>query len=153
MKTKLFKVAALIGASLLSLSAVAQVTVKDPWVRGTVAEQKATGAFMALTAAADSKLVGAASPLAGTVEIHEMAMDQNVMKMRPVAALALPAGRTVELKPGGYHVMLMDLKQPLKKGDTVPITLKLQGKDGKPQEVEVKAEVRDLAATGGHPKH
>ena len=153
MKTKLFKVAALIGASLLSLSAVAQVTVKDPWVRGTVAEQKATGAFMALTAAADSKLVGAASPLAGTVEIHEMAMDQNVMKMRPVAALALPAGRTVELKPGGYHVMLMDLKAPLKAGDAVLLTLTVENAAGKRSNVEVQAQVRALAPAHGKSPH
>ncbi len=76
-----------------------------------------------------------------------MKMDNNVMKMRADArSSSLPAGQTVDLKPGGYHVMLMDLKQPLKKGDTVPITLKFQGKDGKPQEVEVKAEVRELGA-------
>ena len=132
----------------------AQVTVSQPWVRGTVQGQKASGAFMQLKSAEGATLVAAQSPVAGVVEIHEMRMESNVMRMRAIPKLELPAGQTVELKPGGYHVMLMDLKQPLKKGDTVPITLKLQGKDGKPQEVEVKAEVRDLAATGGgHSKH
>jgi copper(I)-binding protein len=133
----------------------AQVTVSQPWVRGTVQGQKASGAFMQLKSAEGATLVGAQSPVAGVVEIHEMRMESNVMRMRAIPKLDLPAGQAVELKPGGYHVMLMDLKQPLKKGDTVPITLKLQGKDGKPQEVEVKAEVRDLAASsgGGAMKH
>ena len=133
----------------------AQVTVSQPWVRGTVQGQKASGAFMQLKSAEGATLVGAQSPVAGVVEIHEMRMESNVMRMRAISKLDLPAGQAVELKPGGYHVMLMDLKQPLKKGDTVPITLKIQGKDGKPQEVEVKAEVRDLAASsgGGAMKH
>ena len=133
----------------------AQVTVSQPWVRGTVQGQKASGAFMQLKSAEGATLVAAQSPVAGVVEIHEMRMENNVMRMRAIPKLDLPAGQAVELKPGGYHVMLMDLKQPLKKGDTVPITLKLQGKDGKPQEVEVKAEVRDLAAPsgGGTMKH
>jgi copper(I)-binding protein len=133
----------------------AQVTVSQPWVRGTVQGQKASGAFMQLKSAEGATLVGAQSPVAGVVEIHEMRMESNVMRMRAIPKLDLPAGQAVELKPGGYHVMLMDLKQPLKKGDTVPITLRIQGKDGKPQEVEVKAEVRDLAASsgGGAMKH
>jgi copper(I)-binding protein len=138
-----------------ALPAWGQVTVSQPWVRGTVQGQKASGAFMQLKSAEGAALVAAQSPVAGVVEIHEMRMENNVMRMRAIPKLDLPAGQTVELKPGGYHVMLMDLKQPLKKGDTVPITLKLQGKDGKPQEVEVKAEVRDLAAPsgGGAMKH
>ena len=135
-------------------AASAQVAVSDAWVRGTVEGQSATGAFMQLRSADGTVLVGVASPVAGTAEIHEMRMDGAVMRMRPVPKVDLPAGRTVELKPGGYHVMLMNLKAPLKKGDTVPIMLKLQGWDGKPRELEVKAEVRDLtAARGGQHKH
>ncbi|MEY3475457.1 MAG: hypothetical protein RL087_1915 [Pseudomonadota bacterium] len=134
----------------------AQVTVKDPWVRGTVAQQKATGAFLQITSAAGGKLVAASSPVAGVVEIHEMAMDGNVMKMRAVAALDLPAGKPVALKPGGYHVMLMDLKKPLAAGDEVPITLVVES-GGKRETVDFKAPVRPLAGAahkdhGGH-KH
>jgi copper(I)-binding protein len=144
-------------AAALAVSAPAwsQVTVSEAWVRGTVQGQKATGAFMQLKSADGAALVAAESPVAGVVEIHEMRMENNVMKMRAIPKLDLPAGRVVDLKPGGYHVMLMDLKQSLKKGDSVPIKLKFQGKDGKPQEVEVKAEVRDLTATpmGGGMKH
>lgn len=105
----------------------------------------ATGAFMQLHAAKDTKLVSASSPLAPAVEVHEMAMKDNVMSMRQVPAVALPAGKDVELKPGG-HVMLMDLKQQVKAGETVPLTLVCEGKEGKRQTVEVKAEVRPLNA-------
>ncbi|MDO9504563.1 MAG: copper chaperone PCu(A)C [Hydrogenophaga sp.] len=143
----------IIIATLLSLTASAwaqapaNVEVKDAWVRATVAQQKATGAFMQLTAQADTRVVQASSPIAGVVEIHEMAMDKDVMKMRAVPALALPAGKTVELKPGGYHVMLMDLKGPVKAGDVVPVTLVLEGKDGQRSTLEVKATARPLGSS------
>jgi hypothetical protein len=125
---------------------MAQVTVKDPWVRATVSAQKATGAFMQITSAQDARLVEASSPVAGVVEVHEMTMEKDVMKMRAVKALDLPAGKTVELKPGGYHVMLMDLKQQMKEGDTVPVTLVVEGKDKKRSTIEVKAPVKPLTA-------
>jgi hypothetical protein len=124
---------------------MAQVTVKDPWVRATVSAQKATGAFMQITSAQDARLVEARSPVAGVVEVHEMVMEKDVMKMRAVKGLDLPAGKTVELKPGGYHVMLMDLKQQMKEGDTVPVTLVVEGKDKKRSTIEVKAPVKPLA--------
>ena len=125
---------------------MAQVTVKDPWVRATVSAQKATGAFMQITSAQDARLVEAKSPVAGVVEVHEMVMEKDVMKMRAVKGLDLPAGKTVELKPGGYHVMLMDLKQQMKEGDTVPVTLVVEGKDKKRSTIEVKAPVKPLTA-------
>lgn len=131
-------------AALAAVAAQAQTTVKDPWVRGTVASQKATGMFAQITSASGGKLVSASSPAAGAVEIHEMVMDGNVMKMRAVPGLELPAGKTVDLKPGGYHVMLLDLKKELKAGDTVPVTLVVEGADKKRETVEVKAPVRAL---------
>ena len=135
-------------------SAHAQVTVKDPWVRATVPQQKATGAFMQLTAAKDARLLSASSPVAGVVEVHEMAMVENVMKMRALPnGLELPAGKTVDLKPGGYHVMLMDLKGEVKEGSVVPVTLVVQGKDGKKDSIEVKATVRALNATAAGGDH
>ena len=148
----------LIATSLIAAAAHADVTVKDAWVRATVPQQKATGAFMQLSAPKDTKLVSASSPITPVVEVHEMAMQDNVMKMRQVPTVELPAGKTVELKPGGYHVMLMDLKQQVKEGDTVPLTLVFEGKDGKRETQEVKAQVRALnsaatpAAHGDH-KH
>ena len=141
--------AALAGA--LALPAHAQVVVANPWVRGTVAGQKATGAFMELKSPTDTALVSASSPLAGIVEVHEMKMDGGVMRMNAVNRLDVPAGKAVEMKPGGYHVMLMDLKQALKEGETVPISLTFEDKAGKRQTVEVKAPVRALAA-GAAPK-
>jgi len=138
-------IAAFIAAAC-STSTFAQVTVKEPWVRATVAKQTATGAFMQLTSPTDSKLVEAKSPVAGIVEIHEMKMENNVMKMRAVTALDLPAGKAVELKPGGYHVMLMDLKGQVKEGDSVPLTLVFEGKDKKRETVEIKAAARSLTS-------
>ncbi len=140
------------AALLAALAAQAQTSVKDAWVRGTVAGQKATGLFGQITSAYGGKLVSASSPLAGVVEVHEMAMDGNVMKMRAVSALDLPAGKAVELKPGGYHVMLMDLKQELKPGQTVPVTLVIEGAGGKRENVEIKAPVKALADSQPH-KH
>ena len=138
---------ALASLTLMAQFAFAQTTVKEPWVRGTVPQQEATGAFMRITSTQGGRLVSAQSPVAGVVEIHEMAMEGDVMKMRAIPGLDLPAGKTVELKPGGYHVMLMELKQPLKAGDTVPVTLVVEGKDGKRETIEVKAPVKALAAT------
>ena len=141
--------------SLASLAASAQVTVSEPWVRATVPQQKATGAFMKLQSTQDAKLISAKSPAAGIVEVHEMALEGGVMKMRAVDVLALPMGKAVELKPGGYHVMLMDLKSQVKDGDAVALTLTFETKDGKRQTLEVKAPARNMNAPaqaphGGH---
>ena len=136
-------VAALVAAPM----AAAQVTVADAWARAVVPGQSSTGAFMRITAATGATLVAAASSAAGIVEIHEMKMEAGVMKMNAVDRLPLPAGKPVELKPGGYHVMLMDLTRPLKEGDTIPITLTVVDGAGKSQQVEVRASVRALAAT------
>jgi copper(I)-binding protein len=134
--------------------AAAQVRVTDPWVRATVPQQQVSGAFMQLSSSRAMRLVEVRSPVAGIVEIHEMAMDQGIMRMRPVPGVDLPAGKTVELKPGGYHVMLIDLKKQLKEGDNVPITLVLEGKDKKRETLEVKATVRPLNTTvHGHKEH
>lgn len=129
------------------------VTVTEPWVRGTVAGQKATGAYMGLKAASEAKVVGASSPAAKVVEVHEMAMADGVMRMRAVESLALPAGKAVELKPGGYHVMLIDLAKPLSPGDQVPITLTVEGADGRRSTIDVKATVRELTSRGPAHKH
>jgi copper(I)-binding protein len=143
---------ALAAALLAAASGVyAQTTVKDPWVRGTVAQQMASGAFMQITSAQGGKLLEVSTPVAGIAEIHEMAMQGDTMRMRAVPALELPAGKAVELKPGGYHLMLMDLKATLKPGDSVPLTLLVEDKDGKRETLQIKAPVRALA-DGAH-KH
>lgn len=136
------------SALLLSFAAQAQVKVDDAWVRATVPAQKATGAFMQLTSAKAAKVVAASSPAAAVVEIHEMKMDDGVMKMRAVDALPLPAGQAVALKPGSYHVMLMGLKAPIQAGDTVPLTLTVEGEDKQRSTVEINAKARSGAPAG-----
>ena len=126
-------------------AASAHTTVKDAWVRGTVPQQMATGMFGQITHTRGGKLVSASSPAAADVQIHEMAMSGDVMKMREVASVELPAGKPVDLKPGGHHIMLMGLKQPLKAGDIVSVTLVIMAANGKRETVEVKAPVRALA--------
>jgi copper(I)-binding protein len=133
------------------------VEVKDAWARATVPGQKATGAFMKLTAKDTVKLVSAASAVAGVVEVHEMKMDGGVMQMRAVqGGLDLPAGKTVELKPGGYHVMLMDLKQALPKDSTIPLTLVFKDAKGVESRTELKVPVNAMVAAAtpmGHGDH
>jgi copper(I)-binding protein len=134
--------------ALITAPAMADITVKDPWVRATVPQQKATGAFMQITAPKAARLVEASSPVAGVTEIHEMTMDNDIMRMRAIPGIDLPAGKAVELKPGGYHVMLMDLKAPITEGQDVPVTLVIEGADKKRETVVIKATARALGASG-----
>ena len=143
----------LICLSAAAAQAGAQTTVRDAWVRGTVAQQKATGAFMQISSVQGGKLLTASSPVAGVVEIHEMAMEGSTMRMRAVDSIDLPPGKAVALAPGGYHVMLMDLKAPLKAGDVVPMTLVVQNKDGKKETIELKLPVKALGAPAGQHQH
>ncbi|MDR3213204.1 MAG: copper chaperone PCu(A)C [Azoarcus sp.] len=135
---------AIFAALLFTAPAHAEVTVSDPWVRATVPQQKATGAFMKITSSVDARLVDVRSPIAETSEIHEMTMDGDKMKMRAVSALALPAGAPVELRPGGYHVMLLDLTVQVKEGSTVPIALTIENSRGERETLNVDAAVRPL---------
>jgi copper(I)-binding protein len=129
------------------------VDVKDAWARATVQGQKATGAFMKITSKDGAKLVSASSAVAGVTEVHEMKMDGGVMTMRALqGGLDLPAGKVVELKPGGYHVMLMDLKLPLQKDTTIPLTLVFKDAKGAESKLEVKVPV-STAAPAGAAKH
>ena len=136
--------AVLISGLLMAASALAQVTVKDPWIRATVPAAKSTGAFMQLQSAQDARLVEVRSSVAGIVEIHEMKMDGQLMKMHAVDGVDLPAGKPVALASGGYHVMLMDLKRQLKDGEQVPVTLVIQRKGKKAETVEVQVPVKPL---------
>ncbi|MFC5521563.1 DUF1775 domain-containing protein [Polaromonas jejuensis] len=135
-------------AALLEVTGAARVAdsgqpvdVQGAWVRSTVAGQKGSGAFMTVTARTATRLVGVSSPVAGVAEVHEMKLEGDVMKMRRVAGIDLPAGKPVELKLGAYHVMLMDLKQPLAAGSTVPMTLTFKDAKGLESRVELKVPV------------
>lgn len=140
-------------AFAFALPALAQVAVLDPWVRGTVPAQKSTGAFMRLEAASDVALVGVSSPAAAVVELHEMKHEGGVMRMSAVKRLDLPAGRSVVLEPGGYHVMLMGLKAQAREGDRIPVTLTFEDKAGKRFTMDVQAPVRALTAGAPPMKH
>jgi copper(I)-binding protein len=141
-------------ATILALSSGAlfaqTVEIKDAWARATVPGQKATGAFMKLTAKEGSKLVGVSSPVAGVGEVHEMKMEGDIMKMRAIPGLDLPAGKSVELKPGGFHVMLMDLKSTLQKDTTIPLTLVFKDAKGVETKTELSVPV-SMAAPGAKP--
>lgn len=139
------KLCGLLFALLCAGAAQAQtVTVRDAWIRGTVQGQSATGAFMELTAKANARLVAASSPVAGVAEVHNMRMENGVMRMFPVAGIDIPAGRSVKLASGGYHVMLMQLQKPLNAGDKVPLSLTFELADKKRETVELSVEVRDV---------
>jgi periplasmic copper chaperone A len=131
--------------ALFSVNLMAQtepeVSVTHAWVRATAEGQTGTGGFMTLTAKQPVRLIGVASPAAGVGEVHEMKMEGNVMKMRALPGLDLPAGQAVELKSGGNHMMLMDLKQTLKYGTTVPVTLTFADAQGKQSQLTVQMPV------------
>jgi copper(I)-binding protein len=145
MKTAASNLAAFGAAIVIASGAFAQAQplpkVEGAWVRSSVPGQQGTGAFMKLTAEEPMQLVGASTPMAGVAEVHEMKMDGGVMRMRAISKLDLPAGRTVELKPGGYHLMLLDLKQPLVQGSAVPLTLVFRNAKGIETKLELKVPV------------
>jgi periplasmic copper chaperone A len=127
-----------------SVNASAEVRAEGAWVRGTVSQQKATGAFMTLQSSKATQLISASSPSADVVEVHEMIMEGNMMKMRALPALNIPANAPVQLKPGSYHIMLMNLKKPLKEGESVAISLNFIDADKLKHTVDVLAPVRAM---------
>ena len=144
---------ALLGLSLLAcLSAGAQtagVKVEAAWVRPTVAGQAAGGGFVKITGgAAADRLLGGSAAVSKAVELHSMQMDGDVMRMREVPAIDVPAGQVVELKPGGLHLMFMGLKQPLKAGDSFPLTLRFEKAGEVKVDVKVSAQPPAGAAAG-----
>ena len=126
------------------------ITIGHPYARATAAGQTTGGWFLKLvnTGAADT-LLAASSPVAARVELHSMRMDGDVMQMRQVDAVALPAGKTVELKPGGWHLMFVGLKAPLKAGDKFPLKLKFE----RAGEVEVTVNVDALVPAAASAVH
>lgn len=145
--------AAWLGTALLlaAASAAGQTRVDDAWIRGTVAQQSATGMFARITSVGGGRLVAVSSPIAGHAEIHEMSMTGDLMRMRPVAGVDLPPGQPVELKAGGHHIMLMDLKQALKAGDKLPVTLVVESAGGRREQVELQVPVRALGSAATKP--
>ena len=125
-------------------AANASVTATDAWVRGTVPAQKTTGAFVVLQSSEEAKLVAVSTPAAASAEIHASEHKDGIMHMHAIDALALPAGRRVELKPGSFHIMLVGLTRALAAGDHVPLTLTIEDRQGRRSRLEVRAKVRAL---------
>ena len=125
-------------------AAHASVTATEAWVRGTVPAQKTTGAFVTLHSSEGARLVGVTTPAAQSAEIHASEEKQGVMHMHALDSIDLPAGRPVELKPGGFHIMLVNLTRPLAAGEQVPLTFTVEDRRGKRTQVEVRAQVRPL---------
>lgn len=135
---------AIAGMALVMGSAWAQVSVTAPWLRATVPAQKSTGAYLHLQSVASARLVGVSSPVAAAAEMHRMEMDGEMMKMRQVDAIDLPAGKGVNLSSGAYHVMLVGLKRQLKEGEAVPLTLVVQGQDKRRESITVSVPVKPI---------
>lgn len=127
----------------MSASAFAQVSIKNAWIRNTVEGQKVTSAFMQLTAQENGKLLGFSSSIAARIEMHETRKSNNVMRMRAVESVNLPAGEMVEFTSGSYHLMLYGLKKKLRVGDDVPLTLTFENKDKNVKSIDFTAKVRD----------
>ncbi len=136
--------AAALVALAAALPALAEVTVTGAWVRATVPAQKTTAAYLTLRSTAPARVVEVRSSVAGRAEIHATEMKHGVMEMRGVEGLELAPGKTVELKPGGYHLMLMELKKPLEPGERVPLAIVVDEGGGKRSTVEATAEVRGI---------
>lgn len=163
MKLRQFAAPLLVLASVFAQSAhahadAAHVKAENAWLRASVPGQQASGGFMVLTAQEPLKLVGVETTAAGVSEVHEMKMEGDVMRMRAVQSLDLPEGKPVALKPGGYHLMLQQLKSPLLKDSTVPLTLVFQDGKGQTSRLNLQVPVRTSApgaapAAAGHDGH
>lgn len=150
MKTMLAAALLISAASLPAWAA--SISVTDVWARATMPGQKVSGAYMQIRSDADARLVSVSSPAVPRVEMHEMKMDGDVMRMRELKAIDLPKGKTVSLEPGGFHLMLMNLTKPIVAGEVVPLTLVVES-GGKQQTVEVKAEARAMGGGMQHHHH
>jgi periplasmic copper chaperone A len=128
--------------SSVAIHADEVVTVTHAWVRSAAPGQRVAGAYLEINSAVPIKLIAASSPIAGSAEIHVMRLENGIMTMRQLESLELPAKKTVKLEPGGVHIMLLDLKRPLKPSDKIPLRLTLQRVDRSKTVVEVQAEVR-----------
>lgn len=149
MKLKVLMFAA-IGILAAQPAWAANISVTDAWARATMPGQKVSGAYMQIQSDADARLVGVSSPAVPRVEVHEMKMDGDVMRMREVQTVDLPKGTTVSLQPGGLHIMLMNLPKPITAGEVIPLTLTVES-GGKRQPVEVKAEARGAMSNHAMP--
>jgi periplasmic copper chaperone A len=151
--TNLYQFGGLLAALLMSASLYAgDIQVENVWARATAPGQDAAGVDLTITSKQAATLVGVSSPMAETAELHSMKEANGMMKMREVESIELPAGKRVNLREGGYHLMLNGLKAPLKAGATVPLMLSIKVANKRIVKVETKAEVKPLTATNASPE-
>jgi periplasmic copper chaperone A len=146
------------GATVAWAQATAPVTAHAPWARASVQGQRSSGAFMTLEAREPLTLVGASTPVAARAELHEMKMEGDVMRMRELDAVPLAVGKPLQLKPGGYHLMLMDLKAPLAPNTSIPLTLTFRTAAGEQRQLALQVPVsalppKEAGVQGSHNKH
>ena len=148
LKTLAIACALALSASFTAHAQQGALKIEKPWARATAPGAAVGGGYLTVhnPGAAADRLVAASSPAAARMELHEMAMEKDVMKMREVKAMEVPAGGKLELKPGSYHLMFMSLKAPFKQGDKVPVTLKFE----KAGEVKVELAVESMGAGMSH---
>ena len=145
----------LLAATAAMAQSAAPVTALLPWARPTVQGQRSAGVYVTLTATEPLALVAVSTPIAGAAEVHEMKLEGDVMRMRALDKLDLPAGKRVDLKPGGHHLMLQDLKAPLQAGTTIPVTLTFRTARGEQRQLALQVPVaatppKDLGSGAGH---
>jgi hypothetical protein len=138
----MIKILLTLSLLLASFCVNAAVEISDAWARATPPGQDVGAAYMNLKSDRAAKLIGASTPVADSVEFHEMSMNNGVMKMRMLETVALPAGKIVKLAPGGFHLMLFDLKKPLTAGETIAIELTLKDAKGKTTKQKVSVPVK-----------
>lgn len=139
------KLVLLVAAGVMFNPAHAQVTVDAPWVRATVAGQKAGGLFMTLHSTAPMRLVSGSTDIAEAVEIHTMSLDGDIMRMRQLTSLMVTPEKPVALVPGGFHLMLMGLKRQINEGDQIPVSLVFESEAGVKSTINIIAPARPLA--------
>jgi copper(I)-binding protein len=146
--THLLRVSGLLAALFISASVYAgDIRVENAWARATAPGQDAASVDLTITSKHAATMVGVSSRVARTAQLHSMVMEGGMMRMREVAGISLPAGKTVNLSESGYHMMLTGLKAPLKEGETVPLILSIKVGNKSVVQVKVKAEVRSLTST------
>ena len=135
-----------VGAAMFSTAYAQSVKVANAWARPMAPGQTTASVYVELTSDTQAALVAAGSPLAARAELHSMSMDGGIMRMRALPRLELPPGQTVKLAPGGLHIMLLEVKQPLKVGDKVPLVLTVQSSGSSLTTLKLEAEVRAAPA-------
>lgn len=151
MKNILFAMSLAFAGLAQAQAAAAPVTVTGAWARVVLPGQASSAAYMTFTAREPLTLTGAVSPAAGIIEIHQMKMEGDVMKMRAADTLDLIPGKAVELRPAGYHFMLMDLKAAFRAGTRVPMTLQFRDAKGRQRELKLAVPVAQAAPSAHKP--